>query len=231
MSKKEKIIICIDYFSRKVFGKLIRTKHSKKVLDFLKKVYEEFPYETLVADNGREFFNKKVKKWGNEMGINIKFTIPYYHQSNGRVERVNRTIRNALTKTPGNHKINLIKVIENYNNARHRGIGMSPNEALLEVNREKVIETENKYMKEFEKKNKCTRKVQEGDRVVVKNEIRSDKRDNRFEIIGTIRKNEYGDIYEILTDSGDLFKRHISQIKRIRGGEVESRDQTDQKEI
>lgn len=65
------------------------------------------------------------------------------------MERANRTIREALKKTPGSVKSKLKGIIENYNNSVHRAIRMSPNEACKEENKEKVKQASNIYAMEF----------------------------------------------------------------------------------
>lgn len=92
------IDIDIDYFSRKIFGKQITSKSSSKILEFIQKVHDNLPIKTLITDNGKEFENEILKNWCQKNNINIRYSLPYYHQSNGRIERVNRTIRNAIKK-------------------------------------------------------------------------------------------------------------------------------------
>ena len=50
----------IYYFTRKLFGRCVSTKEAKKILDFIKQVYDAFPFEKLITDNGREFENKRM---------------------------------------------------------------------------------------------------------------------------------------------------------------------------
>lgn len=107
-----------------------------------------------MTDNGREFENRLIKEWAKENKMKLKNAIPYYHKSNGRVERVNRTLRTALSKTDGSVKTKLKRIIERYNITYHRGIGMCQKEALLEENFIKVKEHEEKYLGEFIKKKK-----------------------------------------------------------------------------
>lgn len=79
--------------------------------------------------------------------------VPYIHQTNGRIERLNRTIQTALKKIyrkcPMSKKI--IESINIYNKSFHRAIGMTPIEALLAKNRDKALESTNKYSKKFMK--------------------------------------------------------------------------------
>lgn len=60
IGKEEKIIVMIDYFTRKVFANMVNSKEANKVLKFIKEVYEEFPFKNLRMDNGREFANKNM---------------------------------------------------------------------------------------------------------------------------------------------------------------------------
>ena len=179
---KEKILVAIDYFSRIVFAKRLQTKQSKKVLRFIQEVYSSLPFKMLLTDNGKEFSNKLVKEWSRKMNIRHKFSVPYYHKSNGRIERVNRTIRNALRKTPGAITKVLMKVVDNYNAMVHRGIGMSPNEALRRENWEKVRSIANIYKKEFDRKNKERMQFEIGD--VVMKEMNLDEEKWMITLIG-----------------------------------------------
>ncbi|KAG0437438.1 Pol polyprotein [Dictyocoela muelleri] len=78
----------------------------------------------MVTENGREFNNQKVKTWARLKGICIDFSILYYHKSNGRIERLNRTIRDGLKKTSGSMSKRLENVLLIYNTrVCHRGIG------------------------------------------------------------------------------------------------------------
>ncbi len=90
-------------------------------------------------DNGKEFDNKQVQNFCQENNIQIKYSIPYFHESNGRVERAIRTLRDALKRTRGTLKAKLPKILAAYNNAKHRGIGTSPIEALKEENSYEVL--------------------------------------------------------------------------------------------
>ena len=163
-----------------------------------------------MSGNGKEFNNDTLKQWTELNGIEHIFTIPYYHQGNGRIERANRTIRTALKKTPGLLRIKLKKVIDNYNDIRHRAIGMSPNEALKPENREKVIENQKTYQKEF--KTKELESFEVGQEVYLKNETRAHKDDDHFAEKGKIKKRD-GNTYEIETEDKSLFRRHSTQLR------------------
>jgi transposase-like protein len=147
-----------------------------------------------------------------------KISVPYYHQSNGRVERINRTIREACKKTKGSLKRKLVKIVENYNNLVHRGVGMTPAEALKEENINKVKEWSNKYKQEFKTKKKIN-KLEINDHVLIRNEVRRSKMDDEFEKRGIVKRILDNDIYEVSVVNKKLknenIRRHISQLCRI----------------
>jgi hypothetical protein len=173
-----------------------------------------------LTDNGKEFENKTLKEWVKKQKIEHKFSIPYFHQSNGRIERVNRTIREAIKRTPGILKIKLKTIIENYNNAYHRGIGMSPNSACLPENETIVLENSIKYEKEFKEKKCFEFKV--GNKVLLKNENKRTKMDDEFSEEGTIKNKIGNNIYEIIFSNGKTTKRHASQLKLFERGMLDA---------
>jgi hypothetical protein len=210
INPNENVVLGIDYFSRKVFGKIITTKEADCVLSFIKNVYKDFRFTTLQCDNGKEFQNEKLRSWCEDNGIFLKFTVPYYHRSNGRIERVNRTIREAIKRTKGSLKQNFTAILANYNNSFHRAIGMSPNEAMCEENFKKVKEKEAAYQKEFVKQRNCkneTLKVKE--HVLIKNENRINKMDNIFKECGIVLEALDHDKYLIETENRNNIVRHI----------------------
>jgi predicted nuclease of restriction endonuclease-like RecB superfamily len=216
-------LVAIDYFSRKVWATATKTKEAKKTIKFLSKIKENIKIKTIVTDNGREFSNERVKNWCLENNVNHEFSIPYYHQSNGRVERVNRTLRDACRKVQGSTKKKLRKIVDAYNKTTHRGIGMAPDEALKEENYNRVVENVERYKKEFLGKNRGIVKLKVGQKVLIKNEERLGKMDDEFREEGVVIENVYGDIYKIRIGRNDKFKfikRHISQLKPFEGREV-----------
>lgn len=148
MGSEEKVLVAIDYFFRFVFAKIVTSKNAEKILDFIKEVFNKFKFKMLLSDNGKEFSNVKMTTRLPSNSIKQKLAVPYYHNSIGRVERVDKTLRSALAKTTELIKLKLKKVSDNYNNSVHRGINMTPVEAFKPENEVKVIEHEKKYAKE-----------------------------------------------------------------------------------
>ena len=210
----KRIINAIDYFSRKLFSKVIEAKDPHKVIEFLSKIHKEIQIKTLLTDNGKEFNNKLLKEWCNEKNIHHKLAIPYYHPSNGRVERVNRTVRNALRKTKGPTKRILKSIVDKYNQMKHRGIGIPPNEAMKPENQEKAKQLVENYAKEFRKRSD-KESLCPGDEILIKNELKRNKMDPQFKDAGTVTRRISNNVYEVKDPKGKALIRHISQLKKI----------------
>ena len=217
VDKRYKILVAIDYFTRYVWARCLDSKESRKVLDFIKDVHTEMKVQTLLTDSGKEFHNNSVSDFCKANKINRKLSTPYYHQSNGRVERVIRTIRTGLKKITGPIKANLGKVVDNYNKTSHRGIGMSPESAVKKENWGKVIENSEKYSKEF--KGRILSSLSVGDEVYIRNETRQTKMDLEWNRVGIITEKCGENTYMVKTKDGKEIQRHKSQLK-FKGGNV-----------
>lgn len=99
--KTKKVISGIDYFSRKLFGKVLSSKESKPVLEFIKDCYKYLPFKILQTDEVKEFENVQTREWCETVGVTHKVVTPNYHQGNGRLERANRMVREALKRSKG----------------------------------------------------------------------------------------------------------------------------------
>ncbi|KAI5168206.1 hypothetical protein NEIRO03_0877, partial [Nematocida sp. AWRm78] len=211
----EYVIVMIDYFTRKIFTKAIKTKEATKILTFIERVYKEFKFGKLISDRGKEFENNIVQDWLHKQGIEHILRPAYRHQGTGRVERVNRTLRNALNKKKGYLRTKLASITENYNqNMIHRAINMTPNQAQLPENWDLIKRyTIQEYKKEF--KEKELPKFTKGDKVLIRNDVRTSKDDKHFERVGTVIDNETTDTYLVQLDghNNSTLTRHFSQLK------------------
>ena len=211
LKKQKFIVVLIDYFTRKIWAKLIDNKKPEKILVFLEKVREELQFEELLTDNGKEFNNNKVDQWCENNAIKRTFSVPYYHQGNGRVERAIRTIRTGMKKNKGLYQSRLKEVVRTYNEIKHRGIGISPNEAMMSKNREIVLKNQQKYANEF--KEKKFEELKTGDDVFIRNESKKDKMDLEFNKQGKVLKKLRENIYLVKEKGGKKRIKHISQLK------------------
>jgi len=103
------LFVAVDRVSKYTHVELYHRMTQDNALLFLQNTIKKFPYKihTILTDNGSQFcgnprFMKKViskfTKLCNDNNIKKKFTKPYHPWTNGQVERINRTIKEATIK-------------------------------------------------------------------------------------------------------------------------------------
>ena len=110
--QKYYLFVAIDRATRLLYYKVYKNKSSQNAVEFLKECKEYFPFYIthILTDNGLEFTDKWARGKGVVSGnhkfdveckedeIEHRLTAPYTPQTNGMVERVNGTIKNATIK-------------------------------------------------------------------------------------------------------------------------------------
>jgi hypothetical protein len=105
---KKYIIIAIDYFTK--WAKAIPTFNNTNdttVHIFFNHVISHFgvPLQ-LVSDHGKHFENEFFAELSAKLGFTHEFSSPYYSQSNGRFEAVNKFLKTMLQFTIEKHNTN-----------------------------------------------------------------------------------------------------------------------------
>src|SRR3989344_5381680 len=142
--KPETLYIAIDDFSRELYAAILSDKTQYSSTAFLSQVLEECPYtiETWYTDNGTEYKGNSRKhefmRLCQENGIKQSFTRPHTPRTNGKAERVIKTIQDMwLKKTWFTSRIHrkqeLIRFVNYYNTVKpHKGINnRTPMEQLI----------------------------------------------------------------------------------------------------
>jgi hypothetical protein len=122
----------IDYFSKWPEAIPIKDKTAESVA---KAIYNGWycrhgiPYE-IHTDQGPEFTNDLLQRLNGRMGVESRFTTPYNPQSNGEVERFNRTLIDSLSayvsQCPGTWDKFLQGALFAYRTSPHPATGESP---------------------------------------------------------------------------------------------------------
>ena len=143
--KPEQLHIAIDDFSRELYAAILPDKTQYSAAKFLKQVLEECPYtiEQWYTDNGREYQgNLKTHAFVQlccSNKIEQRFTKPKTPRTNGKAERVIRTIKEmwynkTRFKSRAHRKQELIRFVNFYNTVKpHKGLNnLTPMEKLIE---------------------------------------------------------------------------------------------------
>ena len=136
------ILMVIDCFSRYGWAISLRDKTGVEILRGLKLIYEKNPSLKLWVDEGKEFWNKDVQGYLKSKGVLLYST--NNKEKCSIVERWNRTIKTKLGKYfTANRSYRYVDVLQDlidlYNATKHRSIKMTPNEAKLPKNHDRVF--------------------------------------------------------------------------------------------
>src|ERR1051325_8446554 len=90
----------MDYLTKWPEAKAVKEASAEKTVDF---IYQEIICrygcpEVILTDQGTHFKNKLVKKLCEKFEIRHKLSSPYHPQTNGLVERFNKTLCESLAK-------------------------------------------------------------------------------------------------------------------------------------
>lgn len=143
------ILIIINCFSKFVWAFPLKNKSSQEVATAMEKVLKIQKPINLQTDSGTEFFNQNFKQ------LMQKYHVNHYNVFSEKkaaiVERVNRTLKNMMWKEfslQGNYKwLEILpKLVNIYNNTKHRTIGMKPTDVNRQ-NERKLLQTVYNHIK------------------------------------------------------------------------------------
>lgn len=222
------ILIGVDYFTRYAFAEVINNKTAKEILDKIKKWTVDIKPEEIITDHGKEFCNEDFRRYCIENEITHRVVSIESHGSNGRVERLLRTIREGLAKIEdGNVENNIGKLISSYNNTYHSGIKCTPSEAKDSDNETGLIEQNSKFSsystcfrKGFREKFKAGDIVRIAKHENIKGNQKSIK--GRYLEQGEVIEVFGGDSYLIRKEDGKIIKRRHYDLKK----DVQEADET-----
>ena len=90
-------LVVVDNLTRWTEIRPIQTKQAQAVADAFMNIFHNrgMPL-SILADNGKEFYNFGLQKMFKALGTNLQYTTPYRPQSNGITERCNQKIKKLL---------------------------------------------------------------------------------------------------------------------------------------
>ncbi|KAK9049713.1 hypothetical protein SSX86_031318 [Deinandra increscens subsp. villosa] len=109
------LIVAVDYFTKWPEVKAVATITGKQVINF---VWEQIVCRyglpgKIVSDNGKQFADNPFKTWCQELQITQVFTSVAHPQSNGQVERTNRSIVSGIKARLGEQGKNWLNELPN----------------------------------------------------------------------------------------------------------------------
>lgn len=92
------IVVLQDYMTKWVEATAMPACDAKDISSWLSdEIFSRFGIPaSIVSDHGSQFDSKVYKDFCDRLGIIQNFATPYHHQSNGLVERMNRSLENML---------------------------------------------------------------------------------------------------------------------------------------
>ena len=135
-NEKLYLLSIIDHFSKFAYNYILTKKDQNTVMNKVKNFIDKYGVpEKILTDNGGEFINKKFKKYCKNNDIILIHGRPQHPQTQGAVERYNRTIKDLLKNLfiekesngePFDLNTELKNAINIYNKTIHSTIGYSP---------------------------------------------------------------------------------------------------------
>jgi hypothetical protein len=126
------IVVAVDYFTK--WAEAMPTFNNTAdtaARFFFNHVISRFgvPLQ-LVSDHGKHFENEIFVELSSRLGFSHEFASPYYPQSNGQVEAVNKVLKTMLQRTVNKHKTNwhhmLFSALWAYRTAVKTATGFTP---------------------------------------------------------------------------------------------------------
>jgi transposase InsO family protein len=143
---KLRLFVAIDRTSKFAFARLVESAGKMEAAQFLRDLIEAVPYRihTVLTDNGVQFTPRKQDVWDSrhifdrvcdEHGIEHRLTKVNHPWTNGQVERMNRTLKDATVKryhydSHAQLRAHLQLFVDAYNHARRLKTlrGLTPHE-------------------------------------------------------------------------------------------------------
>ena len=124
------IIVATDYLTRWPEARAVPDAGAETLAKF---IFEEIVCrhgtpKIILSDQGRNFISETIRILCEKFLIKHKFSSPYHPQTNGMVERLNRTLCESLAKVKGTDDWNLHipAVLLAYRTKRHATTGYTP---------------------------------------------------------------------------------------------------------
>lgn len=236
----EFLLVVIDYFSRYMEVKPMSTITAEATINKLDEIFIRLGFpRTITLDNGRQFVSSKFHEYCQIHAIHLNHVAPYWPQSNGLVERQNRSLLKRLRighAERGNWKPELRDYLLMYNSTPHTTTNKTPTEMmfgwtirsklpqLMDIEtapgRDDIAERDAQLKekgRDLEDKKRGAKPchIDVGDTVLKKNMVKQDKLTTTFDKqrYQVVKRN--GTKVTIQDETGDKYERNLAHIKKV----------------
>jgi transposase InsO family protein len=103
------LLVSIDCHSKFVRAFALKNRDAQSVIEKIRPVLREHPWQYLQTDNGGEFVNKAMQELCEELGIKHITITPHSPNENGQVEKSNDSLKSHLVVVCKSHGDNELK--------------------------------------------------------------------------------------------------------------------------
>ncbi|XP_044574131.1 uncharacterized protein K02A2.6-like [Drosophila ananassae] len=239
LPNNEYILVLIDYYSRYMEFKFLRSITSQSIIEACKDIFSRLGYpKALRTDNGRQYVSGEFRNYCKSCGIEQITTPPYWPQANGEVENMNKALVKRI-KIAHMHKKDLKDEVRTfalmYNVTPHGTTGAPPTELMFNrIIRDKIPGIQDlvgEFADSAEKDRDCVNKekgremadkrrgakevnVNVGDKVVLKNVVFPHKLTPNFDTTEYEVVKRTGDLVQVVGE-GRTLMRNVSHLKKV----------------
>lgn len=168
------ILAIIDTFTKMTLLLPLKSKNTTGVVNGVNRLFQREKPKFLRVDAGGEFLSKSFTQMCKKNNVTIYVAMEPIKCA--FIERFNRTFKRILVQIMEFHNSTrwidfVVQTLEIYHNRHHRTLKMTPNEAELAINHNKILKTNLKRYAKFDqikfKKNKTPTKFRKGDLVKI----------------------------------------------------------------
>lgn len=233
------LLVVVDYYSRYFEVDVMKNIDAAETIKRLECIFARFGLPiSLKADNGPQLVCEEIKKYCRINNIRLQSTIPYWPQENGEVERQNRSLLKRLIicqHEKGNWREDLQKFLLMYRSTTHSVTLKTPSELMFNRNirdklpfvkqsvgvddelRDRDAEMKLKGKEYADRKRHAkTNDVKEGDEVVVKRQMITNKLATRFEpTVYRVAERKGSEVTIENEGTGTRYRRNVTHVKKI----------------
>lgn len=128
------ILALVDYHSRYMAAQIVDSTAFEETRKFLENLRRLYGAQKALRSDNAQGFNKQLKEYCWQRGIQYQKSTAYFPQQNGCIESVNKLFKKAVSASnieETNYVLELQKAVAAHNSAPHPVTGKPPEEAFL----------------------------------------------------------------------------------------------------